>query len=260
MQPGRRPLIAGNWKMNGLKADSSARVRNLATLLRGAAGLPAEIVVCPPATQIAAVVEAAAGTPILVGGQDCHGQPKGAHTGDVSAPMLADLGCRYVIVGHSERRANHGEGDALVAAKAAAVRAAGLVPIICIGETAAERNAGQAVAVAGRQIDASVPAGTTPANTVIAYEPVWAIGTGRTPTIEEIAEMHAAIRARLVGRFGAPAAGVRVLYGGSMKPENAGPILQVADVDGGLIGGASLEAADFFAICRASGPEASAGD
>ena len=245
MTPGVRPLIAGNWKMHGLAADGLALARAVAA---GAAGLAAEILVCPPATLVMAVAAAVQGGPVAVGGQDCHLVAKGAHTGDVSAPMLADAGARYVILGHSERRADHGETDALVRRKAEAAWNEGLVAIICIGETQTERDAGQALDVVGRQLAGSVPDGATAANTVVAYEPVWAIGTGRTPTVAEVAEVHDFMRKTLTGRFAGEAAGIRLLYGGSVKPSNAAELMAVSNVNGALVGGASLKAADFLAI------------
>ncbi len=244
-----RTLIAGNWKMNGLGNDGEILARNFARLVVANAPAPCEIVICPPATLLFTLARALADAGIALGAQDCHTAASGAHTGDLSAAMLADAGCAYVIVGHSERRADHGEDNDLVRAKAEAACAAGLVPIICIGETAEQRDAGRAVEVVGGQLDLSLPDGATPGSVVIAYEPVWAIGTGRTPTTADIAEVHAAIRARL----GARAAGAaRILYGGSVKPDNAQEILALADVDGALVGGASLNADDFWAICRAS--------
>ncbi len=246
-----RPLIAGNWKMNGFGDGAAILVRGLLDLVT-AEGPPAcDMLVCPPATLMGTVRGLVADTALALGGQDCHTADSGAHTGDVSAPMLADSGCAYVIVGHSERRADHGEGDALVREKAAAAHRAGLVPIICVGETLAEREAGRAVEIVGGQIDGSVPEGATAANTVIAYEPVWAIGTGRTPTIDDITEIHASARARLADRV-AESDGVRILYGGSVKPDNAREILAVANVDGALVGGASLTAKDFWAICTSN--------
>jgi triosephosphate isomerase len=245
----RRKIAAGNWKMNGT-ADSLGAVRALA----GAHPDPAcEVILCPPATLLARMAAAAEGTPILIGGQDCHPDAAGAHTGDVSAEMLADAGARAVIVGHSERRQNHAESDERVAAKARAAWRAGLLAIICIGETEAERDAGQTLNVVTRQLAGSVPDGATAANSVIAYEPVWAIGTGRTPTLAEIAEVHGAIRARLVDRLGEAGDGLRVLYGGSVKPSNAAEIFAIANVDGGLVGGASLKPADFGPIIAAAG-------
>jgi triosephosphate isomerase len=246
-----RQLIAGNWKMNGLRADGTALAGAVAARVNGAGALECDVLVCPPATLLATVGAAIAGSAVALGGQDCHPAAHGAHTGDVSAPMLADAGCRYVIVGHSERRANHGESDDLVRAKAAAAHAAGLVAIVCIGETLAERDAGSTLAVVGRQLAGSVPDAATSANTVVAYEPVWAIGTGRTPTSEQIAEVHGFLRRALAGRIGAADA-FRLLYGGSVNAANAAAILAVPNVDGALVGGASLKADDFWTICRAS--------
>ena len=245
----RAKLAAGNWKMNGLAAS-------LAEIDALAAAHPApacQVLICPPATLLAQVngrisqVKA----PFQIGGQDCHPNPAGAHTGDISAAMLRDAGAAYVILGHSERRADHAESDALVQAKAAAAHAAGLIAVICVGETGADRDAGRTLAVVGDQLAGSVPDAATQANTVVAYEPVWAIGTGRTPTLAEIAEVHDDLRARLIARFGAAAEGFRLLYGGSVKPSNAAEIFAVANVDGALVGGASLKAADFGAIIAA---------
>ncbi|WP_237215442.1 triose-phosphate isomerase [Falsiroseomonas oryziterrae] len=242
-----RPLIAGNWKMHGSMAEAEA----LAGAVRdGAAGLPADLLVCPAFLHVAAVARLLGGGAVAVGAQDCHAAAKGAHTGDVSAPMLRDAGATHVILGHSERRADHGETDAVVRAKAEAAAAAGLVPIVCVGETEAERLAGQAEAVVERQLAGSLPEGFAG---VVAYEPVWAIGTGRTPTEADIGAIHAVIRARLAARFGAAGQGMRILYGGSMKPGNAAAILALPNVDGGLVGGASLVAADFLAIAKAAG-------
>ncbi len=244
--PARRPLIAGNWKMNLLRADAVA----LATALRdGAAAAKGEIVVCPVAVQITSVAQVLSNSAIGVGGQDCHADASGAHTGDVSAEMLADAGARWVIVGHSERRTDHGETDQQVRAKAAAGLRAGLTPIICVGETLAQRKAGETLDVLARQIAASVPQGA--ANVVIAYAPVWAIGTGLTPTTAEIDAAHRHLRARL-GAVVPDAQTVRILYGGSVKPSNAAEILGIADVDGALVGGASLKAADFLPIVAAA--------
>ncbi len=241
-----RPLIAGNWKMNGLKADGLALARAVGA---GAAGISAELLVCPPATLLAGVGEALAGSAVGLGGQDCAASTPGAHTGDIAAAMLADLGCRYVIVGHSERRSDHGETDTTVRAKAEAALAAGLVPIVCLGETEAERDRGEALTVVARQLAGSLPQQANAANTVVAYEPVWAIGTGRTPSNTDIVALHAHLRRELTKRS-TEAAAIRLLYGGSVKPANAKEILQLADVNGALIGGASLKAEDFLAIAR----------
>jgi triosephosphate isomerase len=250
--PMRRKLIAGNWKMNLRRAEGVALATALADRL--AEETPeADVLVCPPATAIGAVADAVAGRGLHVGGQDCHPQDSGAHTGDVAAPMLADLGCGFVVVGHSERRQNHGETDALVAAKAAAAHRAGLVAIVCIGETEAERLAGHALGVCGGQVTASLPEGATAANTVVAYEPVWAIGTGRTPTVADVAEVHAHVRSVLASALGAETAdAMRILYGGSVKASNAAELLAVDNVDGALVGGASLKADEFWGIVRAA--------
>lgn len=242
-----RPLIAGNWKMNGLAADGVALARAVAERAAKEA-LRCDLLVCPPATILARVADALEGTKVAVGAQDCHPKPSGAHTGDVSAPMIKDAGAAFVIVGHSERRADHGETDAMVRAKAEAARAAGLIPIVCIGETTAERDAGKTMAVLARQIRGSVPPGLSATDVVIAYEPVWAIGTGRTPTVAEIRDAHAHIRSELIGHSGAGAEMVRILYGGSLNPGNAKAILAVPGVNGGLIGGASLKAEDFLSV------------
>ncbi len=244
------PLIAGNWKMNGTTA-SLGEVQKLAALLTNGGGPRGTVVICPPATLLERLNELASPAGIVTGGQDCHAAASGAHTGDVSAQMLADAGAQYVIVGHSERRTNHGETDALVQLKGLAAHAAGLVPIICVGETETERDAGKAVNVVVGQLEGSVPDDWSGHDIVIAYEPVWAIGTGRTPTSSDIAEMHNAIRDQLKSRFGVRGATVRILYGGSMKPSNASEILRIANVNGGLVGGASLLANDFHAIISA---------
>ncbi|WP_084646331.1 triose-phosphate isomerase [Devosia insulae] len=244
------PLIAGNWKMNGTTA-SLGEVQKLAALLANGGGPRGTVVLCPPATLLERLNDLASPAGIVTGGQDCHSAASGAHTGDISAQMLADAGAQYVIVGHSERRTNHGETDALVQQKALAAHASGLVPIICVGETEAERDAGGAVAVVIGQLEGSVPDDWSGHDIVIAYEPVWAIGTGRTPTSADIAEMHNAIREQLKSRFGERGAAVRILYGGSMKPSNASEILRIANVNGGLVGGASLLANDFHAIISA---------
>ena len=246
----RRPLIAGNWKMNG-RGDDAARLAGSLRELIGAADTPCDMMVAPPFTQIGRVAEILACSRVGLGGQDCHADASGAHTGDISAPMLADLGCRYVIVGHSERRSGHGETDALVGAKARAGLDAGLTAVVCIGETEAERDSGKTLDVVTRQLSRSLPTGADARNTVMAYEPVWAIGTGRTPTADEVQDVHGFIRARLADTLGGDEAGnMRILYGGSVKPGNASEFLGLTDVDGGLIGGASLDAVDFWAIAQ----------
>lgn len=234
--------------MNGLAASTDE-----ITLLAGMmSDTTVEVLICPPATLVHRAASAADGTPVMIGGQDCHIAESGAHTGDVSAEMLADAGASYVIVGHSERRADHGESDATVAAKADAAERAGLGAIICVGETEAERDAGDTLAVVEQQLANSVPDDVSAETTVIAYEPVWAIGTGRTPTLEQIAEVHDFLRATLTARFGAETGGgLRLLYGGSVKPSNAAEIFAVSNVDGALVGGASLKAADFGQIVEA---------
>ena len=248
----RRPLVVANWKMNGLHADGLARAGMLAARAAAAdAEIGGDVVVCPPATLLAALRPVFAGSGVALGGQDCHARAEGAHTGDLSAPMLADAGCTYVIVGHSERRAGHGEGDGMVAAKAAAAHAAGLVAVVCVGESTAERDAGRALAVIGRHVERSLPASAAPDNTVIAYEPIWAIGTGRTPAPADIAAAHAEVRVGWERRFSGSGAALRVLYGGSVTARNAGGILAASGVDGVLVGGASLQADTFWNICRA---------
>ncbi|HEX3499121.1 MAG TPA: triose-phosphate isomerase [Stellaceae bacterium] len=250
----RGKLVAGNWKMNMLHEDGLTLARELAHRAIAASRPPAEhlaceLLICPPATLLAILGEAIAGSSIRLGGQDCHAAAKGAHTGEISAEMLKDAGCSHVIVGHSERRSDHGESDVVVRAKAQAARRAGLVAIVCVGESEAERIAGKALDVVARQLAGSIPPGLGAADLVVAYEPVWAIGTGRTPTLQDVGEMHGHIRRRLVDSI-ADAAAVRILYGGSVKPSNAGELLAVADVDGALVGGASLVAGDFWAIAR----------
>lgn len=246
----RRTLIAGNWKMNGLRGDGVDLAAAIAGRTREASEV--DLLVCPPATLIAPVAEVLRGTSVALGGQDCHPEPSGAFTGDVSAEMLADLGCRYVIVGHSERREHHGEDDALIWQKAVAAHRAGLVPIVCVGETESERDRGEALDVVRRQVSGCIPDAATGANLVVAYEPVWAIGTGRAATVDDVAEVHGAIRAVLRERLPAAADTIRVLYGGSVKPSNAAELLAVEDVDGALVGGASLKADDFLAIAASS--------
>jgi triosephosphate isomerase len=241
----RRPLVAGNWKMNGLRAS----VAELARIAQAARELAAvDILVCPPATLIAEFAAAAAGSPVRIGAQDCYAEPAGAFTGDLSAEMLKDAGASAVILGHSERRSYHRETDGDVRAKALAARRAGLCAIVCVGETRSERDGGRALSVVGTQIDGSVPDGAAAGNLVVAYEPVWAIGSGLTPTPSAIAEMHGHVRRHLVARFGTEGEGIRVLYGGSVKPANAKELMHVADVDGALVGGASLRADEFLAI------------
>jgi triosephosphate isomerase (TIM) len=249
----RRILIAGNWKMNGLQADGLSLASDLAARLKGEQSPRFDMLVCPPFSLISQIVEAVVGSGVAVGGQDCHMQEKGAHTGDISAYMLKDIGCGHVIVGHSERRTNHGETDAQVKAKAEAALAAGLTAIICVGETLEERDAGKTLDVNKRQVHGSLPDGATAANTVIAYEPVWAIGTGRTATPEQAQEVHQMIRGELAAKLGqVDADGMRILYGGSMNPKNAEVLLALPDIDGGLIGGAALKADDFWAVAQGS--------
>jgi triosephosphate isomerase len=246
----RRPLVAGNWKMNGHRA-ALAELAAMGAGFDGALKGRVDLLICPPATLVHAAAQAAIGIGIAIGAQDCHAKASGAHTGDVAAAMLADAGASHVIVGHSERRADHDEGNDAVKAKAQAVHAAGLVAIICIGETRAEREAGKTLSVTRRQLRGSLPEGATARDTVIAYEPVWAIGTGLVPTLEDVAEVHADIRKTLKSLVGRESDGMRVLYGGSVKPDNAKALLSVANVDGALVGGASLKAADFLAIAAA---------
>jgi triosephosphate isomerase len=240
------PLVAGNWKMNGLSASEG----ELAKIVQGAGALEgkADLMVCPPATLIAQFAAAVRGTAVTIGGQDCHAEPAGAHTGDISAEMLKDAGAVAVIVGHSERRADHGETDADVRAKAMAAHRAGMLSIICIGEQLDDREGGKTLEVIGGQLDGSLPGDATAANLVIAYEPIWAIGSGLTPTPDDVADVHAFIRNRLGTRFGAQGSRIRLLYGGSVKPANAKELLSVANVNGALVGGASLKATDFLAI------------
>jgi len=237
-----KPIVIGNWKMNGLRADSVARVEALRAHLRDAAGR-GTLGICPPATMLTVVEPLLRQGALLLGGQDCSSEPGGAHTGDISAPMLKDAGCDAVIVGHSERRHGHGESDALVRAKAEAALAAGLIPILCIGETEDEWQAGRTLEVLDRQLEGSLPAGASAEKLIVAYEPVWAIGTGRTPCRDDIARNHDHLR-RHVGD-------IVLLYGGSVKSTNAGEIMAIANVDGALVGGASLDAEEFWAIYTA---------
>jgi triosephosphate isomerase len=251
-----RQLIAGNWKMNGLQADGRALAEGVrdgalrdGVLRDGAGGLGCDLLLCPPATLLAMVGTVLDGSGVMLGGQDCHLVDQGAHTGDISAPMLADAGAGWVIVGHSERRAEHGENDIVVMHKAQAAAAAGLVPIVCVGETEQHRLSGNAEVVVASQIDGSLPPGFSG---VVAYEPVWAIGTGRSATEEDVAAMHRVIREQLLSTLGESGRGVRILYGGSVKPGNAAALLALPEVGGALVGGASLVASEFLAIARAA--------
>jgi triosephosphate isomerase (TIM) len=241
-----RPLIAGNWKMNGLKLSTAEFDAMLAGA--GAVAGKVDLLVCPPATLIAGFADKARGSRLKVGAQDCHPKASGAHTGDISAEMLADAGASAIIVGHSERRADHGESDALVRQKAEAAWRAGLVAVVCIGETRAQRDAGQTLDICGGQLKGSLPDAATAANLVVAYEPVWAIGTGLTPTARDVEQVHRFIRGVLTDRFNREGGRIRILYGGSVKPSNAAELMGVANVNGALVGGASLKAADFLAI------------
>ncbi len=237
----RRKIAAGNWKMNGLRADLGEARALAAAFPDPSVG----VVLCPPATLVGAMAAALVGCDIRVGGQDCHANIKGAHTGDISAPMLKDAGASYVILGHSERRTDHAEMSEMVAAKASAAHAAGLTAIICLGETEGQRDMGTTLDVVLAQLRASLPDSVTAANTIVAYEPIWAIGTGRTPTLPQISEVHDALRSAL------PDAAIPLLYGGSVKPDNASAIFGLENVDGALVGGASLKAVDFAAIIQA---------
>ena len=244
-----RPLIAGTWKMNGLAASGAELQAMIAA--SGPLASKVDLLICPPATLLTAFCSRARGSVMAIGGQDCHPNASGAHTGDVSAEMLKDAGAWFVIVGHSERRADHAETDAVVNAKAQAAWRVGLTAVLCVGETRGERDSGKTLEVVGRQIAASVPDGATAANLVIAYEPVWAIGTGLTPTVKDVEQVHGFIREKLTGRFAGEGGAMRILYGGSVKPSNAAELLSVANVNGALIGGASLKAVDFLAIAQA---------
>jgi triosephosphate isomerase (TIM) len=247
--PDRKKLVAGNWKMNGLRSDGLALATELQRRARAATGpeqLSCDLLICPPATLLALVHNAIAGSGIHLGGQDCHPAPKGAFTGDISAEMLADAGCRFVILGHSERRQGHGESDALVREKVSAAHRAGLVPIVCVGESLAQREAGQAMAVVAAQLAGSLPDASADSELVVAYEPVWAIGTGLSASLDDIEAMHAAIRRDL-------SSDALILYGGSVNPANAGAILGLGNVDGALVGGASLAADSFWAIACGCG-------
>ena len=249
MSARKRPLIAGNWKMNGLKASGA----ELQAIIAASAPVArkADLLICPPATLVQAFATRARGSAVAIGGQDCHAAESGAHTGDVSAEMLKDAGAWFVIVGHSERRADHGEQDSDVKAKVLAAWRAGLTAIACVGETQAERDAGKTIDGVGRQLAGSLPDDATAKTLVIAYEPVWAIGTGLTPTVSDVEQVHGFIRETLKKRFGEEGGVMRILYGGSVKPSNAAELLAVPNVNGALIGGASLKAADFLAIASA---------
>lgn len=245
----RRKLAAGNWKMNGLAGS----IAELEALMGGIGSDPGcDVLICPPATLITRFAERARGSAVAIGGQDCHAEAAGAHTGDISAEMLKDAGATHVILGHSERRSDHGEDGATVHAKTRAAWRAGLTAIVCIGESEAERDAGQTLGIVGEQLATSLPDGAAAGNTVIAYEPLWAIGTGRTPSGEDIAIVHQAIRDMLEKRFGSEGSSIRILYGGSMNPGNAAEIMAIRNVDGGLVGGASLKAADFLQVIAAA--------
>ncbi|PDQ18690.1 triose-phosphate isomerase [Mesorhizobium sanjuanii] len=246
MTPETKPLVAGNWKMNGLRSS----LDTLKTIASGAAALvgKTDMLICPPATLLREATSLCSRTALRIGAQDCHSLPSGAHTGEISAAMVADCGATFVIVGHSERRDFQSETDAIVRSKAAAAHAARLVAIVCIGETGAERQSGETLNVLKRQLAHSVPDGATATNTVIAYEPVWAIGTGLTPTTDDIREAHAFMRADLVSRFPGNGTNMRILYGGSVKASNAAELMAIVNVDGALVGGASLKADDFLAI------------
>lgn len=247
----RKKLIAGNWKMNGLSADGVALAKGVAQEVKALGKPECEFLVCPPFTLLALMKKALRGAKVALGAQDVHFAEKGAHTGDISPLMLKDLGCTYVIIGHSERRADHHESNELINKKAVAAHEAGLKAVICIGETEAERDAGKTIDVCKEQILGSVPDNSTAADTVIAYEPVWAIGTGKTPTAEDVEEVHAAVRKVLAKKLGkANANKMRILYGGSVKPSNAKEFLSLPDVDGALIGGASLKVEDFLGIAK----------
>lgn len=249
----RKTLIAGNWKMNGLTADGVALAKEIKEMVK-AKKRTCEFLICPPFTLLAPVKKVVKGSRIALGAQDCHFNEKGAHTGDVSPLMLTDAGCSYVILGHSERRADHGESNELVCKKAEAAHKAGLKTVICIGETLEQRENGETIKVCSEQITGSVPDTAVAADTVIAYEPVWAIGTGKTPTAQDVEDVHAAVRKVLAKKIGrAQANRMRILYGGSVKPSNAKEFLSLPDVDGALIGGASLKAADFMAIADNAG-------
>jgi triosephosphate isomerase (TIM) len=241
----RTKLVAGNWKMNGLREDGTALALGLAqrAIAAGQGGPACELLICPPASLLTTVGVTLAGSSVALGGQDCHAAPRGAYTGDISPEMLADVGCSHVILGHSERRHGHGESDALVCEKVVGAWRAGLIAILCVGETQVQRQAGRASDIVSAQLAGSIPNGATSDNLVVAYEPVWAIGTGLTATLEDIATMHASVRASIP-------VGARILYGGSVNPQNAAGIFGLAEVDGALVGGASLDAESFWSIAR----------
>jgi triosephosphate isomerase len=249
MTPDVQPLVAGNWKMNGTR-DSLDQIKAISDGVSGELSEKVDALLCPPATLLYVATALCTDSPLMIGAQDCHQNVSGAHTGDISAEMIADCFGTYVIVGHSERRTDHDETDALVRSKAEAAHDADLTAIVCIGETADERKAGATLDVLKTQLSGSVPDAATAENTVIAYEPVWAIGSGLTPTASDVEEAHAFMRSELVDRFGEEGKRIRILYGGSVKPSNARELMAVANVDGALIGGASLKAADFLAIYR----------
>ncbi len=250
-----KPLVAGNWKMNGLKAASSELIHLIQNCPDTESPENPDIMICPPATLVSRFSELAASSSIIIGAQDCHINEKGAHTGDLSAEMFADVGARAIIVGHSERRADHGEDNDLVKSKALAAKRAGLTAIVCIGETEDQRKAGDTLAVVGEQLAGSLPDDISGGTIVVAYEPVWAIGTGLTPTVEDVAEVHGVLRDLLTKRFGtATGNSIRLLYGGSVKPENARELMAIPNVDGALVGGASLKSSDFLEIVSAYYP------
>ncbi|MFC0245664.1 triose-phosphate isomerase [Falsochrobactrum ovis] len=249
MTPGIRPLVAGNWKMNGT-GESLTELRAIAAGLSSDLGRKLDALICVPATLLSRAAKTLEGEAVALGGQDCHQNSSGAHTGDISAEMLKEAGASHVIVGHSERRADHRESNEIVRCKAQAAWKAGLVAVICVGETAEERKAENTLEVIDAQLAGSLPEGANAENTIVAYEPVWAIGTGKTPTVQDVRAVHAFMREKLAERFGTNGAHIRLLYGGSVKPSNAAELLGVADVDGALVGGASLKADDFLAICE----------
>lgn len=248
---GIRALVAGNWKMNGSRAMAAALTEELARRSKASPDLAADLLICPPYPYVIPTAQQLTGSRIALGAQDCHAAASGAHTGDISAAMLKDAGCSYVILGHSERRADHGEASASVVAKAKAAQAAGLIAIVCVGETEAERDSGNTLKIVEKQIVESLPESSTASNLVVAYEPVWAIGTGKTPTAADVEAVHRHIRKLLAGRLGGEGAKVRILYGGSVKPSNAVELMAVPEVNGALVGGASLKADDFWAIAAA---------